>query len=330
MKTQADTGNGAFPVTIREATRADYHAMVLLRARWLDEFVMVRPADQRWCPAACPVPDIEDERTLLKHITGADGRSAFVIEIRGRLSAYILCRVDEANRTLRIEGQTPRVLPGVCMEETYGQLLERAVQQALRSGLVKVKARFHGFPDEVEPLRRPFQARGFTGECKFEMVTHALQLDPGPECLLFRSADQIGLDAFCEAEAACGYCSSVQRCRENGEFSRKMWNVTPSTDWLAAYAGAALLGTVRVAVSREGIGVLDAIAVAPERRGRGIGHALLARGLAALVGRTDVVRLDVHHDNPAAIRLYQRAGFRVHHVHGDLSKDLSGREGTGG
>ena len=82
----------------------------------------------------------------------------------------------------------------------------------------------------------------------------------------------------------------------------------------------------RIAVSREGVGVLDGIAVAPERRGRGIGRALLAKGLTALAGRTDIVRLDVHHDNPAAIRLYERAGFRTHHVHGEMVRALTAKE----
>ncbi|KKM08338.1 hypothetical protein LCGC14_1724900 [marine sediment metagenome] len=312
----------------RLTERQDYHALVRLRAEWLDAFCRAHLAPQRWCPANCRVPDIEDERTLLGHLAGEDGRWAAALQRDGTPVGYVLCRADEDKGELAIEGQTPRVSPQVAFDAAAGELLEFVLQRAAESGLKKIRFSYHGFGDEVITLGGLYERSGFAGECVFEMLTRQLQIDPGPTRLEFRSAEEIGLDAFHEAEVACGYCRSPRRAKENGEFSRKMWgSVQPGTDWLAAYDRDSLVGTVRVAVSREGIGVLDAIAVAERRRRQGIGRSLLARGLSALVDRTAAVRLDVHHDNPAAIRLYERAGFRTHHVHGNVSKSIAGEEG---
>ena len=328
MTSNQSTGMGAMDGNGRIATRRDYHALVRLRAEWVHEFCRTHPPDRCWCPALCRIPDIEDERELLEHVRGADDRWAAVLGSSQGLAGYLLCRVDEDEKHLRIEGQTPRVLRKDQFHQVGGELVDFAVRQAVRSGLMKVKMVYHGFPQEIGLLRALYGARGFAGECLLEMLCRNLRIDPGPRALQFRSAAEIP-DAFYEAEAACGYCSSAQQAKQDCEFSVKMWgDVDPGRDWLAAYEGPDLVGTVRVAVSREGMGVLDGIAVAPDRRGRGVGRALLTRGLAALAGRTDVVWLDVHHDNPAAIRLYERAGFRTHHLHGDMIKHWTGEEST--
>lgn len=314
---------------VRLATRKDYHAMVGVRARWLDSFLAAHPAEQRWCPATCRVPEIEDEQALLMHLAGKDGRWAAVSQRSGKTVAYILSRTDEAEGQLRIEGQTPRVSSQAEFDGQGGELLSLVLQQAAKQGLKKVRASYHGFPDEVQPLRQLYNAHGFAGECLFEMLTRELSIDAAPKALQFRSAEQIGLEAYYRSEVQCGAVPSIERSQRNCEFSRKMWgNVEPGRDWLAAFDSGELVAAVRVAVSREGVGVLDAIGVAPERRGQGIGRAVLARGLAALIGRTDAARLDVHRNNPAAIRLYQRAGFEVHHVHGQLTKDVTCKDST--
>lgn len=111
--------------------------------------------------------------------------------------------------------------------------------------------------------------------------------------------------------------------KKDCEFSERMWGTTdPKTDWLVAYDGEQLVGTVRVAVTREGLGVLDDIALIKEYRGRGFGRCLLARGLSALIGRTEIVRLDCEQDNTSAVQLYRQAGFKIHHEHGELRKEL--------
>ncbi|MFN0179361.1 MAG: ribosomal protein S18-alanine N-acetyltransferase [Gemmatimonadales bacterium] len=52
------------------------------------------------------------------------------------------------------------------------------------------------------------------------------------------------------------------------------------------------------------------LAVLPELRGKGLGGALLAEGLAGIRAAAGAVYLEVRESNQAARRLYERAGFR--------------------
>ncbi|CAH8715073.1 GNAT family N-acetyltransferase [Paenibacillus melissococcoides] len=85
-------------------------------------------------------------------------------------------------------------------------------------------------------------------------------------------------------------------------------------------------------VEREpefGVGQIEFIAVAPLSRGRGIGAALLQRGLGYLFedSRIEKVTLCLRADNEQALRLYRKAGFRELHrlrfykISGQHSKD---------
>ena len=49
----------------------------------------------------------------------------------------------------------------------------------------------------------------------------------------------------------------------------------------------------------------------------------IAGGLSRLIGKTEVVWLDVDHDNVPALRVYERAGFQVHHRSGGMVLELS-------
>jgi ribosomal protein S18 acetylase RimI-like enzyme len=66
----------------------------------------------------------------------------------------------------------------------------------------------------------------------------------------------------------------------------------------------------------KGFGYVDdetpelAIAVAPRRRGRGVGERMLRELLDAAAGTFAAVSLSVRADNPA-LRLYERVGFQV-------------------
>jgi ribosomal-protein-alanine N-acetyltransferase len=63
------------------------------------------------------------------------------------------------------------------------------------------------------------------------------------------------------------------------------------------------------------LGHVKDIAVRPDRRGEGIGAALLERALAALAGEgTSRVKLEVRAGNDEAIRLYRGFGFTHHHT----------------
>ena len=61
------------------------------------------------------------------------------------------------------------------------------------------------------------------------------------------------------------------------------------------------------------LGEVYVLGVDPDAQGIRLGSALLAAGLRHLLGRgLHTVLLYVEQDNPAAVRMYRRAGFDIH------------------
>ncbi len=84
----------------------------------------------------------------------------------------------------------------------------------------------------------------------------------------------------------------------------------PDRVMLVAEGGSRLAGSAGVFVGDDGVPVVFAMWVAPERRGRGIGMALLEAARDAAIGMgKSVLRLLVMEGNAAAISLYEKAGF---------------------
>ena len=81
---------------------------------------------------------------------------------------------------------------------------------------------------------------------------------------------------------------------------------------LAAVDGSGLLGKAVVFFrAHSDIARLYSIAVSNEARGRGVGEAMLAAAEDAARDRACArMRLEVRQDNAAAIRLYERQGYR--------------------
>lgn len=89
----------------------------------------------------------------------------------------------------------------------------------------------------------------------------------------------------------------------------------PEATWLARYrppSGGRLqsVGTIQ-GMQAEGWGAVQNIGIAPEHRGRGLGSILIA---AAASGFREAglnrMHLEVTSDNSAAVRLYERLGFK--------------------
>jgi [ribosomal protein S18]-alanine N-acetyltransferase len=71
-----------------------------------------------------------------------------------------------------------------------------------------------------------------------------------------------------------------------------------------------VVGDVGIAGDDAGMGHIKDLAVHPEHRGKGIGGALLGRGLVALsINGARSVRLEARRSNDAAISLYRSCGF---------------------
>jgi len=90
---------------------------------------------------------------------------------------------------------------------------------------------------------------------------------------------------------------------------------SPTSRLYIGYQGADPIGQVRLE-RQAGEGAVEiSISIARDRRGRGLGSALLAAGLEA--GRRDaglgglIFIARVRTDNEASIKLFERAGFRL-------------------
>ena len=92
---------------------------------------------------------------------------------------------------------------------------------------------------------------------------------------------------------------------------------------LAAVNGRRLLGKAVVFFRRNSLGArLYSIAVADQARGRGLGEVLLAAAERTAQRRgARRMRLEVRQDNAAAIRLYERRGYRRFGSHAGFYED---------
>jgi mycothiol synthase len=83
--------------------------------------------------------------------------------------------------------------------------------------------------------------------------------------------------------------------------------------FLLAEREGVLLGYHWTKVHPDGAGEVYVLGVSPSAQGLGLGSALLVRGLRHLAGAgCPEALLYVDGDNPGALRLYERAGFRPH------------------
>jgi ribosomal protein S18 acetylase RimI-like enzyme len=124
--------------------------------------------------------------------------------------------------------------------------------------------------------------------------------------LRIRPATPADLDALVALERASFTADHLSR-RQYGKHLR-----SASAAVLAAVDATGLLGKAVVFFRRNSdIARLYSIAVADAARGRGLGEALLSAAEGA-ARRHDArrMRLEVRHDNAAAIRLYERMGYR--------------------
>jgi putative acetyltransferase len=84
----------------------------------------------------------------------------------------------------------------------------------------------------------------------------------------------------------------------------------PDVKLFVARERGVALGCCAYQLEGDGSAELKSMFVTPAARERGIGRALLAAIEHALVGRVTMLRLETGIKQPAAIRLYEAAGFR--------------------
>jgi len=123
--------------------------------------------------------------------------------------------------------------------------------------------------------------------------------------------EAIARDAFAGSRFFADPAFPRERCRElYAAFLRRGLDGAPARRTLAAGDGGGFV-VCRFDAARA-TGVIELIAVAPPRRGTGLGGALVAAALAAFaaagLAHAEVV---TQGGNVASQRLYQRAGFRT-------------------
>jgi ribosomal protein S18 acetylase RimI-like enzyme len=147
---------------------------------------------------------------------------------------------------------------------------------------------------------------------------------PAPAGFTFRSYDDVGEPAFTAAVARViagtrdrGLADDVA---EQGVDSAaraevaQLRHLDGRTAWweLAYAADGQLVGLVLPQVLDRDMGVLNLVGVVPEARGRGVAHALVARGTTTLAS-ADLplarVIADVDAENPAMARALLKAGY---------------------
>lgn len=148
----------------------------------------------------------------------------------------------------------------------------------------------------LAPLRKSFRTR------PADMPTAA---SPDP-VFCIRAARSGDLDSFCALEQA-GFAGDRLSRRQ----FRRHLSSRSAVVLVAAQPGELLGNTVVFFRRHSRVARLYSLVCAREVRGRGIGRALLdaAERLAGQRGCVEL-RLEVRGDNPAAIGLYESAGYR--------------------
>ncbi len=128
------------------------------------------------------------------------------------------------------------------------------------------------------------------------------------------------LDALLELENRCFDYDRLSRR------SLRRFLTTDTASCLVAEQAGRVIGYALVLFhGRTALARLYSMAVAPERRGHGLGRALLrAAETAALDGGAAVMRLEVSPDNAAAVALYRSAGyvdFGIYHAYYEDDSD---------
>lgn len=305
---------------VHRATEQDLAACLALRSRVLHRIGDRLRPEETWCPAGVQIPWISGEEKTAEHLKGStDDRWAVVLEKKDTVAGCLLIRTVVKRKELVIQGHQPWSSPTSEDKEQIAKLVRFVIAQARSPGMEKVRYHFHGPERQVLPLAGLYRSLGFNGGIRLEMVTRDFDVDPGRRDIRFRTAGEIGEDTFHESEVAVGRFGSIEESKEDCDFSRRMWTVDPDTDWVVAYVGSEPVATTRVAIAKNGTGVVDDVTVAGDRRNEGIGRAVLARALLSLNGRTEAVWADTDEDNSPAIRLNRKLGLWIHHHHGVLT-----------
>ncbi|MDR0433081.1 MAG: mycothiol synthase [Bifidobacteriaceae bacterium] len=260
--------------------------------------------------AADAVPPVS-EAPLLALEAGDPTWTHVTARIGGDLVAYVAA--DDARAGIE----------GVVAPAHRRQGIGRAILQTLRGAPGELRAWAHG----DLPAARGFAAAVGATRVR-QLLSMRTEITP-PTGSSALAAGEVGLREFVEGEDSAAWVElnalAFANHPEQGalgavDLARRLaqpWYV--AGDLIMAVtcadgegaASAAGYVWVKVDPDDEGVGEIYALGVHPEHRGRGLGAVLLEAGLARIAARgLGQAKLYVDADNAAAVRLYQRRGFR--------------------
>ena len=259
---------------------------------------------------------------LLERAAEADGKAA--VSEQGRLAlrgprpgVRHLLQFDGDRRIVGYgqvdgEGTAEFVVDPARREEGHGRKLAQSV---LRTGAHQVWA--HGGHPAARKLAEEFDLELFR---ELRQMRRALPVDvepvlpPGVTLRTFVPGQD---DAAWLALNAAAFAHHPEQGswtqRELGERIAEPW-FDPDGFFLAE-RGDRMVG-FHWTKTEGGLGEVYVVGVSPDEQGSGLGRALTATGLRYLAETRglDTVLLYVDADNPAAVRVYERLGFKVHEI----------------
>ncbi len=260
------------------------------------------------------VPDAAQQagiHALIAKVADEDGRDPLSDQALTRLTSdavehVVATRDDAVIGYAQLDGDSLEI---VAERDAVGPLLDIFTGRRL---LVWSHGRTSRLPDELE-------AHGFTVARELHQLRRPLSdtidVPPTPAGVDIRPF-AIGTDE--DAWVAINAAAFVHH-PEQGTWTRADLEAREQDAWfdpsgfLMAWRDEDLIGFHWTKVHPDGAGEVYVLAVAPQAQGLGLGLVLLQRGLAYLRERgCPEALLYVDGDNTAAMRLYERNGFRRH------------------
>ncbi|HEX3331487.1 MAG TPA: GNAT family N-acetyltransferase [Gaiellales bacterium] len=250
---------------------------------------------------AWSIADVEDEWR-----TASD---AWLVERDGELAGHATLRPRDGGRLHALGWTHPahagHGVGGLLVDVTEHRAAEAGVSVIVRNSVLAAD----------RAACRLLEARGYVAESE----DLRMQIDLGGPPLRPTPPPGIALASFRPGLDDAGVDACVEEAFERRWSHQAEWRVAKSAEarfdpdvWIVAREGLNVCGVALCTRQTFGMGYVEALGVRAAWRGRGIGAALLHEALRRLwIAGERSIGLGVDGDNPAAIRLYERAGMHV-------------------
>jgi mycothiol synthase len=234
---------------------------------------------------------------------------AWLVERSGELAGCATLRRPEPGRMHALGWTHPahagRGVGTLLVELTERAAVELAGEVVVRNSVLASDA----------AARRLLEDRGYAEEPHH--LRMRVELDAAPRAVDVPSG--IALVSFRPGTDGTAVDACVEESFEHAWSHQAQWRLAKESDarfdpalWIVAREGREVCGVALCMPRTFGMGFVESLAVRAPWRRHGVGAALLGEAFARLRRAGErTVGLGVDADNPAAIRLYERAGMRI-------------------